>query len=137
MLKLIRALLFLVGVAVVVQLSIDNRQPVELSFWPLPYGTTVPLYWVFLAALALGVVLGGLAVWASGHEVRAELRQLRRRVRAVDNQERMRREEEERALVDEARRKTESLALAPPVAARSEVLALAPVAAPAPVAARA
>jgi lipopolysaccharide assembly protein A len=131
MLKLIRALLFLVGVAVVVQLSIDNRQPVGISFWPLPYATTVPLYWVFLAALALGVVLGGLAVWASGHRARAELRQLRRRVRAVDNQERMRREEEERALVDEARRKTESLALAPPVAARSEVVALAPVAAPA------
>ncbi len=137
MLKLIRALLFLLGVAVIVVLSIDNRQPVDVSFWPLPYGLTVPLYWVFLAALALGVVLGGLAVWLSGQAARAELRQLRRRVRAVDNQERARREAEEQALVDEARRKTEALALAPPVAARSEVLALAPVAAPAPVAARA
>jgi putative membrane protein len=132
MLQLIRALLFAAGVAVVVLLSIDNRQPVDIGFWPLPYGVTVPLYWVFLAALALGVVLGGLSVWLSGHAARAELRQLRRRVKAVDNQERMRREAEEQALVDEARRKTGALALAPPVAARSEVVALAPIAAPIP-----
>jgi lipopolysaccharide assembly protein A len=128
MLKLIRALLFLLGVAVIVVLSISNRQPVDVSFWPLPYGLTVPLYWVFLFTLALGIVLGGLAVWLSRQGERAELRQLRRRVRAVEYQDRLRREAEEQALVDEARRKTQALALSPPPAARSEVLTLAPAA---------
>lgn len=114
MLKLLRAALFIVGLVVILFISVANRQPVDISFWPLPYGITVPLYWVFLFSLALGVILGGLASWLSRTRVRGETRELRRKVRAVEHEERMRREAEEQAVVEEARRKTQALSLAPP-----------------------
>jgi uncharacterized integral membrane protein len=116
MLKLLRAILFILGLIVVLFLSVANRQPVDISFWPLPYGLTVPLYWVFLFTLALGIVLGGLASWLSRAGTRVETRQLRRKVRQVEHEERLRREAEEQAVVEEARRKTQALTLAPPTA---------------------
>src|SRR4051812_7607316 len=111
MLKLIRGLLFLVGLVILVVLSIDNRGPVDLSFWPLPYATRLPLFAIFLIALAVGAVLGGLASWLARLPERAEARRLRRQVEAVEEQDRRRRAAEEQALVDEARRKTQALAL--------------------------
>ena len=63
---IIRAILVVIGLFVVVMLSIDNRELVGFSLWPLPYAYQVPLYWIMLAALALGIVLGGLASWVSG-----------------------------------------------------------------------
>lgn len=116
MLKLIRALLFLAGLAVVILLSVANRQPVDVGFWPLPYGITVPLYWVFLFTLAVGAVLGGLAAWLSSTARRSEARRLRSAETERKDQERRRREAEEQALVAEARRKTEKLATLPPPA---------------------
>jgi uncharacterized integral membrane protein len=114
MLKLIRALLFLVGLVLIVVLAIDNRGHVDVVFWPLPYSINVPLYWVFLFGLASGVILGGLSVWLSGHHRRAEFRRVSARAKELDQQERARRDAEERALVEEARRKTAALAITPP-----------------------
>ena len=116
MLKLIRALLFLVGLVLIVMLAIDNRGHVDVVFWPLPYSINVPLYWVFLFGLASGVLLGGLSVWLAGHRRRAEFRRVSARAKELDQQERARRDAEERALVEEARRKTAALALTPPPA---------------------
>ena len=116
MLKLLRAILSILGLVIILFLSVANRQPVEVSFWPMPYGISVPLYWVFLLTLALGIVLGGLASWLSRGRTRVETRQLRRKVRVVEHEERRRREAEEQAVVEEARRKTQALTLAPPTA---------------------
>jgi hypothetical protein len=116
MLKLLRAILFIAGLVVITFLSVANRQPVDISFWPLPYGITVPLYWTLLFTLALGIVLGGLASWLSRTRTRGETRHLRRKVREVEHEERLSREAEERAVVEEARRKTQALTLAPPTA---------------------
>jgi uncharacterized integral membrane protein len=112
--RIIRALLVLLGVFIVVMLSIDNRELVGFSFWPLPYAYQVPLYWIMLCSLAVGVILGGCAGWISGHASRAELRRLRRRVDAMERQERAKRDAEEQAQVEEARRKTQALALSGP-----------------------
>ncbi len=114
MLKLIRALLFLVGLVLIVMLAIDNRGHVDVVFWPLPYSVNVPLYWVFLFGLVAGVLLGGLSAWLSGHQRRAEFRRVSARAKELDQQERARRDAEERALVEEARRKTAALAITPP-----------------------
>jgi len=114
MLKLIRALLFLVGLVLIVMLAIDNRGHVDVVFWPLPYSINVPLYWVFLFGLASGVFLGGLSVWLAGHKRRGEFRRVSVRAKELDQQERARRDAEERALVEEARRKTAALAISPP-----------------------
>jgi uncharacterized integral membrane protein len=117
----IRAILVVVGLFVVVMLSIDNRELVGFSLWPLPYAYQVPLYWIMLIALAFGIVLGGLASWVSGAATRAERRRLRNKVSMLEQQERAKREAEERAQVEEARRKTQALALSGP-AQRGEPL---------------
>lgn len=63
------ATLVLVPVAIVlIALAVANRVPVRLAFDPFnpttsPLAVTLPLFWVVFAALAIGVLLGGAAVW--------------------------------------------------------------------------
>lgn len=114
MIKLIRILLALVGLILIVMLAVDNRQVVDIIFWPLPFTYQMPLYAVFLLGLIAGALVGGLALWLSSHADRQEARSLRRRMRAVEYQDRLRKEREEAEIVEEARRKTKALALAGP-----------------------
>lgn len=53
---------------VVIVFAVANRQSVTLSFDPFSsdapaLAVTMPLYWLMFAALALGIVLGGVATW--------------------------------------------------------------------------
>jgi uncharacterized membrane protein YciS (DUF1049 family) len=112
--KIIRLILFLIGVVVIVDLAVANRHPVELSFWPLAYAVTLPLYALLLIVMALGVILGGVAAWLSRSAKRSETRRLQRRMRTVEEEDRRRQQAEEQALMEEARRKTAALALTPP-----------------------
>ena len=48
--------------AVLVVFSVSNRGAVTLDLWPLPYQADVPLYLVFLGALIVGFVVGGIYV---------------------------------------------------------------------------
>ena len=63
------ATLILVPVAIVlVALAVANRVPVRVAFDPFnpttsPLAVTLPLFSVVFAALAIGVLLGGAAVW--------------------------------------------------------------------------
>ena len=116
MLKLLTFLLALLGALVIVVLSVDNRQMVELVFWPLPFTHQLPLYAVFLIGLVAGAILGGTATWLSGHTNRREARALKRKVRAVEYQDRLKREREEQEALEAARRKTQSMALTVPQA---------------------
>ena len=116
MTKLLTVLLTILGAIVIVVLSVDNRQSVELVFWPLPFTHQMPLYVVFLIGLVVGALLGGTATWLSAHAKRREARALRRKVRAVEYQDRLRREREDQELLEQARRKTQNLALAAPQA---------------------
>ena len=116
MTKLLTFLLAILGAIVIIVLSVDNRQPVDLVFWPLPFTYQLPLYVVFLLGLVLGAVLGGAATWLSAHSRRREARALRRKVRAVEYQDRVRREREDQEALEQARRKTQSLALTAPQA---------------------
>lgn len=114
MIKLLRALLALLALLLIVVLAVDNRAPVDVVFWPLPFTYRVPLYAVFLFGLVLGTLLGGIALWLSNRRERTELRALRRRVRAIEYQEKLRREREEAEILEQARRKNlPTLALAP------------------------
>lgn len=116
MTKLLRVLLALAGVVLIVMLAVDNRGIVELSFWPLPFRYHMPLYAVFLVGLFSGALLGGAAVSLSNWADRREARSLRRRMRAVEYQDQLRRERQEQEILEQARRKTRSLALAAPQA---------------------
>lgn len=114
MTKLLRIVLAVCGLIVIVMLAVDNRQPVELVFWPLPFSYQVPLYWVFLLGLFAGALLGGAALWLSSRADRRDARAVRRKVRAVEYQERLKREEHEREIVEQARRKTQAIAIEAP-----------------------
>ena len=114
MIKLLTFLLALVGALLIIVLSVDNRAMVELVFSPLPFTYQLPLYAVFLIGLFLGALLGGTATWLRAHAGRRDARALRRKVRAVEYEERVRREREEQEALELARRKTQNLALAAP-----------------------
>ena len=105
------------GALVIIVLSVDNRGMVELVFWPLPFTYQLPLYAVFLIGLFAGRAArrhGHLALGAR----RAGARRARcaARCRAVEYQERLKREREEQEALEQARRKTQNLALAAPQA---------------------
>lgn len=114
MIRLLRLLLALIGLAVIVMLALDNRTWVDIVLWPLPFTFHLPMYALFLVGLFVGAILGGAALWLSSMSDRAEARQLRRRVRAIEYQEKLKREADERAAVELAKRKTQTLALAAP-----------------------
>lgn len=114
MLKLLRLLIAVVALVMLVVLAIDNRGPVELSFWPLPLNIHVPLYWVFLFGLVAGALIGGISWWLSSWAYRREARAMRRRVRAMDYQEQLRRERTEQEILEQARRKTQAIAIEAP-----------------------
>jgi uncharacterized integral membrane protein len=116
MLKFLTFLLALLGALVIIVLSVDNRDMVNLVFWPLPFTYQMPLYAVFLIGLFAGAILGGTATWLSAHADRREARALRRKVRAVEYQDRLKREREEQEALEVARRKTQSMALTVPQA---------------------
>ena len=116
MLKLLTFLLALLGALVIIVLSVDNRDMVNIVFWPLPFAYQMPLYAVFMICLFVGAILGGTATWLSAHSKRREARALRRKVRAVEYQDRLKRESEEQEALELARRKTQSMALTVPQA---------------------
>ena len=68
-------------------LSVDNRGMVELVFWPLPFTYQLPLYAVFLIGLFVGAILGGAPPGC--RPTRAGASALRRKVRAIEYQERV------------------------------------------------
>lgn len=90
--------LILLPVAVaVVLLAVANRAPVVFSLDPVsadaPHvSVTVPLFALLFAALALGVVIGGVASWtAQGKHRRAERTHRREARRLRQEAERLRR----------------------------------------------
>jgi len=95
MVKFLRTILALVGLLVIVLFAIGNRQPVEISLWPTPFMVDLPLYGVFLVAMIIGVILGGIASWLGGHDKRAEASRTRRKLAILQEQELRRRREEE------------------------------------------
>ena len=118
MIKLLTFLLALLGALVIVVLSVDNRAAwSSIVFWPLPFTYQMPLYAVFLIGLVAGALLGGTATWLSA-PCRTGARPARcaARSRAVEYQDRLKREREEQEALEQARRKTQSMALTVPQA---------------------
>ncbi len=79
MLGFLKALILLPVAIVVVLLAVANRAPVALSFDPFSKGqpelsVTVPLFALILAAVALGVVLGGIGAWLAAGRQRRDRR---------------------------------------------------------------
>lgn len=83
-----KALVLIPIALLIVLFSVANRAPVRVSFDPisrdLPTLTyDVPLFAIVLGALALGVLLGGLASWLAQGKHRKAARYSRREVEAL------------------------------------------------------
>lgn len=63
-------LLALAAALAVAAFALANRQPVAISFAPLPWAMESGLWLVALAFFAGGALLGGLFVWAAAHDRR-------------------------------------------------------------------
>lgn len=100
--KLLRTILALVGLLVVVTFAVGNRQAVEVSFWPLPFAQSVPVYGLMLAGIGIGALLGWAATWLAARSKRVAYRELRARTSLLEQQQRQRRAAEEEAIADRA-----------------------------------
>lgn len=74
---LLKALILVPAILIVVGLAVANRDPATLSLDPfkldlVPTQVVAPLYVFLLAAVGLGVLIGGVAAWlAQGKHRRA------------------------------------------------------------------
>ncbi len=82
-------------IAVAVVFAITNREPVTLDFWT--FELQLPLYWVLLACVGFGLVVGGLATWLSAGPTRRRARKARRRVAELEREAVRLRQERDRA----------------------------------------
>ena len=66
--------------------AVSNREAVSLGLWPLSDVLELPLYLAILAALALGFIVGVLAVWLCGWRTRSQVRRHGRRIAALERE---------------------------------------------------
>ncbi len=57
--------------------SLANRGDVSLDLWPFKESIALPLSWLLLGALFVGLLIGGGVVWLSGARNRRRARELR------------------------------------------------------------
>jgi hypothetical protein len=79
MIRFLKGLILLPIAIVVVLLAVANRQPVMLSFDPFSNGTPafsmpMPLYALIFAAVAVGIVVGGIGSWLGQGDTRRDRR---------------------------------------------------------------
>ena len=83
MLGFLKALVILPVAVVVILLAVANRGPVVVSLDPFARGApeialTVPLYALIFAAVALGILIGGIGTWLAAGTSRRASRSSRR-----------------------------------------------------------
>ena len=88
MIRFLKALILLPVAILVVLLAVANRAPVTLSLDPFSqdapeFAAQVPLFAVIFAAVAVGVLIGGIASWLAQGRNRKERRRFRREARTL------------------------------------------------------
>jgi uncharacterized integral membrane protein len=68
---------------IVVVFAINNRDPVMVSLWPLPWIAELPLYLVVLGSLLVGFLVGAAIAWLSAGRRRHEARVTAERLRGM------------------------------------------------------
>ena len=79
--RLILSIILAIAIVLIATFAVENRAPVTVDFWPLPWQVHPPLYLAVLGAGALGLIVGAalcgtarLRLWlrARASESRAE-----------------------------------------------------------------
>lgn len=80
------------AVAIAMTFATANDGIVTLSLWPVATTLSVPLWLAVLGSLGIGLVIGGITVWASALAIRArnwrlrqKLTQMEQRARAAED----------------------------------------------------
>ena len=84
--KLIARILALALGVFAIAFAVANREPIAVSLPTLPIPIEAPLYLVALAAVAVGVVLGGTGAWLSAAPHRRRAREKRRRIADLEDE---------------------------------------------------
>jgi len=69
---------------VLIVFSVSNRDGVVVSFSPLPFEMSIPLFLLVFAIFVLGVLVGGLLGWMGGHGTRRRARERKRRIAELE-----------------------------------------------------
>ncbi len=72
--KLFWTVLFAIVAAIIVSISVSNRESVIFSLSPLPFEMEIPLFMLLLGAGLVGLLFGGITVWLSDSVDRQNLR---------------------------------------------------------------
>lgn len=90
MIRFLKGLVLLPVAIVVILLAVANRDAVRLSLDPFSetpvFSLTVPLYAVVFAAVALGIVVGGIGSWLGQGGTRRKSRERHREVRRLEGE---------------------------------------------------
>ncbi len=109
MLRLLRLLIAIVALVVLVTLAVNNREPVTVSFFPLPFTYSTPIFYVFGVGLIIGCVVGWLTHVLSAHNRRVEYRQLKRQHVAEQVRQEVKQRQEEEAAGKKVRERQQAL----------------------------
>ena len=61
--RLIGRILVFAAALLAVLFALNNRDPIDLSLWPLPFEMRLPLFLALIGALTAGVMVGAALVW--------------------------------------------------------------------------
>jgi len=81
--RLVSWLLLPPAAILVIAIAIDNRDPVTLSFYPLPWEMQTPLYAVLFAGIVIGLAIGLVGGWWRARRWRSLARQQRQETVAI------------------------------------------------------
>ena len=70
--------------------ALSNMNDVQVSFWPLSWQETLPLYVVGLGLMAAGFVCGALFVWLGAQKTRLQLWKETRKSERLEKELRLR-----------------------------------------------
>ena len=76
------------AVAIAMTFATANDGIVTLSLWPVATNLSVPIWLAVLGSLGIGLVIGGITVWASALAIRARNWRLRQKLTQIEQRAR-------------------------------------------------
>lgn len=82
--KLLWWIILLPLLALAAAFAVANRGPMTVSLDPLPFSFAAPAYIALMAAIFVGLVIGGISAWLAGRRWRRETRLARRNIKLLE-----------------------------------------------------